>query len=175
MDAFSVEPYWSSDGSALWRHGLRPSLHPPTFLLSLTYYPLIAPNYHVTLLPPMVVLEERKILICAVWKSTRLGLDACWPAGNWFPNSVSTWGLFYILFRIRFIVGWRGQDCLRSQAVGGKNGCNARGNFCMYNFVYIFLAIIMKVVFWLEACWMPKKGQQKWCKSVVAVARLGDK
>jgi hypothetical protein len=23
-----TEPYWSSDGSAMWRHGLRPSLHP---------------------------------------------------------------------------------------------------------------------------------------------------
>jgi hypothetical protein len=32
-------------------------------------------------------------------------------------------------FRIRFVVGWRGQDCPRSQAVGGKNGCDARGNF----------------------------------------------
>jgi hypothetical protein len=39
---------------------------PSTFPLSLTYYPLIAPNYHVTLLPPMIVLEERNSLVCAV-------------------------------------------------------------------------------------------------------------
>jgi hypothetical protein len=57
---------------------------PSTFPLSLTYYPLIAPNYHMTLLPLMAGLEERKILVCAVWKSTRLGLDACWPAGTDF-------------------------------------------------------------------------------------------
>jgi hypothetical protein len=24
----NIEPYWLSDGSALWRHGFRPSLHP---------------------------------------------------------------------------------------------------------------------------------------------------
>jgi hypothetical protein len=47
--------------------------------------------------------------------------------------------------------------------------------FCMYNFVYIFLAIIMKVVFWLEClAECLKRVNKKWGKSVVAVARLGD-
>jgi hypothetical protein len=49
-------------------------------------------NYHLTFLPLMPVLEELSSLVWAVWKSARLGLDACWPAGNQFPNSVSTWG-----------------------------------------------------------------------------------
>jgi hypothetical protein len=45
-------------------------------------------------------------------------------------------GFVKIIFRPRFVVGWRGQGCPRSQAVGGTNGCDTRTYFCcMYNFV----------------------------------------
>jgi hypothetical protein len=79
-------------------HGPGPSLHPlhsPPCPWRIAFWVL---NYHVTLLPPIILLEEKKNSVCAVWKGTRLGEDACWPAGNRFPNSVSTWGCFKLFF-----------------------------------------------------------------------------
>jgi hypothetical protein len=99
-------------------------------------------NYHMTFLPLMPVLEEGNSLVCAVEKGTRLG----------FVN---------ILFRLRFVVGWRGQGCPRSQAIWGKNGCDTR--------TYFSVCIILSISLWpsswvcvlLNAGWMPRKRVNK--------------
>jgi hypothetical protein len=97
-DYFNLVSHTLSDGSALWHHGFQPSLHPlysPPCPWCITLWLL---NYHVTFLPPIALLEEKRNLVCAVWKGTRLGKDACWPVRSRFPNLVLTWGCFKFFF-----------------------------------------------------------------------------
>jgi hypothetical protein len=115
---YCTEPCWISDGSALSRHGLHPFLHPLYFLPSMRLYALIgqlSPDFP----PPYACLGRKEQLSLCSLKEYPFGTGRLLASGEPISKFGFNLGFVKILFRPRFIVGWWGEGCPRSQAVGG--------------------------------------------------------